>query len=390
MLTLQLQKQLLRARILIVDDEPANVRLLERVLESAGYTDVVSTGDARQVQTLIEAQRPALLLLDLMMPHLDGFAVLEQIKAMLAPGELLPTIVLTADASLEARHRALDAGAFDFVLKPLDQLEVLLRVRNLLALSGMVRGEQQAKRELEARVEERTRQLADSNELLERANAELASANAHLSWAKREIEQAQDEIVGRLVEAVEVRDETPSPHLHRVGELAQQLARAMHLEARQIELIRHAAPLHDVGKIGVSEAVLLKPAPLTAGEWQEVKAHVEIGASMLGESDSPLMQMAESIAFTHHERWDGQGYPRGLKGEETPIEGRILAVVDVFDALTTKRPYKRAWTTQEALAEIREQAGRQFDPTVVKAFAALMQAHEPGLGSKGQELASTT
>ena len=377
MLTLQLQKQLYSARILIVDDEPANVRLLERVLESAGYTDVVSTGDSRQVQDLIGEQRPALILLDLAMPHFDGFAVLEQIKAMLEPGELLPTLVLTADASLEARHRALAAGAFDFVLKPLDQLEVLLRVRNLLAVGQLYRDERRNASELEARVEERTRQLAESNALLERANADLAAANAHLSWAKKEIEQAQDEIVGRLVEAVEVRDETPSPHLHRVGELAQQLARAMHLESRQIELIRHAAPLHDVGKIGISEAVLLKPAPLTAGEWREVKAHVEIGASMLSESDSPLMQMAERIAFTHHERWDGHGYPHGLKGEETPIEGRILAVVDVFDALTTQRPYKRAWTTAEALTEIEEQAGRQFDPTVVGAFAALMQDSEP-------------
>ena len=376
MLTLQLQQQLYSARILIVDDEPANVRLLERVLESAGYTDIVSTTDARQVKTLIEEKRPALLLLDLMMPHLDGFAVLAGLQTVLRPDELLPTIVLTADASLEARHRALDAGAFDFVLKPLDALEVLLRVRNLLAISQLYQRERQNAGEMELQVAERTRQLADSNALLERANAELASANAHLSWAKNEIERAQDEIVGRLAEAVEVRDDTPSPHLHRVGALAQLLARKMKLHARQIELIRHAAPLHDIGKIGISEAVLLKPAPLTAGEWQEAKTHVEIGASMLGESDSPLMQMAQSIALTHHERWDGQGYPRGLKGVETPVEGRIIAVVDVFDALTTERPYKRAWTTEEALTEIREQAGRQFDPEVVAAFAELMQSED--------------
>ena len=373
MFTLQLQQQLYDSRILIVDDEPANVRLLERVLESAGYTNLVSTTDSRQIAALIEERRPDLLLLDLMMPHLDGFAVLEQIKAQLEPGELLPTIVLTADATLQARHRALGAGAFDFVLKPLDQLEVTLRVRNLLALSQLYRRERLALCEMEAHVADRTAQLAQSNELLERANTELAAANAHLSWAHREIEQAQDEIVGRLVEAVEVRTDTPAPHEHRVGKLAALLATAMNLEARQIELIRHAAPLHDIGKIGISEAVLLKPAPLTSTEWQEVKTHVEIGASMLSESDSPLMQMAESIAFTHHERWDGQGYPRGLKGAETPIEGRILAVVDVFDALTTERPYKKAWTTEEALSEIQEQAGRQFDPAVVTAFTQLMQ-----------------
>ena len=373
MFTLQLQQQLYNARILIVDDEAANVRLLERVLESAGYTNVVSTADARHVKSLIEAERPALLLLDLMMPHLNGFAVLDQIQTLLGPDEILPTIVLTADASLDARHRALEAGAFDFMLKPLDQLEVLLRVRNLLALSQLYQGQRAANAEMEAQITQRTLQLAQSNELLERANAELASANAHLSWAHREIEQAQDEIVGRLVEAVEVRDDTPSRHGHRVGELAQQLACRMNLQPSQVELIRHAAPLHDIGKIGISEAVLLKPTTLSPDEWQEVKTHVEIGASMLSESDSPLMQMAQSIALTHHERWDGHGYPHGLKGEQTPIEGRILAVVDVFDALTTERPYKRAWTPAQALAEIRDQAGRQFDPAVVEEFSALMQ-----------------
>ena len=373
MLTPEIQHQIRHARILIVDDEPTNVRLLERILESDGYTNCVSTSDSREIEPIIQSEMPALLLLDLMMPHLDGFAVLDQLKASVGSSELLPTIVLTADASLDARHRALSAGALDFVLKPLDGLEVLLRVRNLLTTGELLRRERVANSALEARIAERTRELAHSNELLQRANADLASANAHLTWAHREIEQAQDEIVGRLVEAVEVRADTPSLHLHRVGQLAESLAREMRLETRQIELIRHAAPLHDIGKIGISDAVLLKPAPLTTAEWQKVKTHVEIGASMLSESDSSLMQMAESIAFTHHERWDGRGYPRGLRGQETPIEGRILAVVDVFDALTTERPYKKAWTSEQALAEIEEQAGHQFDPDVVQAFSMLMR-----------------
>ena len=377
MLNPAIEQQIRSARILIVDDEPANVRLLERILESAGYTNFVATCDARQVESLVREQMPALLLLDLAMPHLDGFAVMSEVKERLGPDDLLPIVVLTADASSQARHRALSAGALDFLVKPLDQLEVLLRVHNLLALTYLLQRERERGDVAQCQADERTRQLEQSNQLLEHANAELASANAHLQWAHREIEQAQNEIVSRLVQAVEVRGEThgetPTKNLNRVGQLAEALARAMGLDERQIELIRHAAPLHDIGKIGVSDAILLKPSALTPDEWDEMRSHVEIGAAMLSKSEASLMQMAQSIAYTHHERWDGQGYPRGLKGEETPIEGRILAVVDVFDALTTKRPYKQEWTAQQALAEIEAQAAHQFDPAVVRAFSELMR-----------------
>ena len=380
MLNPAIEQHIRSARILIVDDEPANVRLLERVLESAGYTNWVSTCDSRQVETLVREQMPALLLLDLAMPHLDGFRVMDAVKESLGPDDLLPIVVLTADASSDARHRALSAGALDFLVKPLDQLEVLLRVHNLLALTYLLQRERERGDVAQCEADQRTRQLEQSNRLLEHANAELASANAHLQWAHREIEQAQDEIVNRLVEAVEVRGESPgetSVKFGGVGKLAEALARAMGLEPRQIELIRHAAPLHDIGKIGVSDAILLKPSALTPDEWDEMRSHVEIGAAMLSKSEASLMQMAQSIAYTHHERWDGQGYPRGLKGEETPIEGRILAVVDVFDALTTERPYKAAWTAQQALTEIEAQSAHQFDPTVVRAFSQLMQKMHP-------------
>ncbi len=373
MLNPSIEQHILNARILIVDDEPANVRLLERVLQSAGYSNFVSTSDPRQVASLIEGQMPALLLLDLTMPHLDGFAVMAAVKAHLGNDEVLPILVLTADANSETRHRALKEGALDYLVKPLDQLEVLLRVRNLLALEYLLGRERERSAALQTAHDERTQQLEQSNLMLEQANAELASANAHLQWAHREIELAQNEIVNRLVEAVEVRGQTPSKNLDRVGQLAEELAREMGLDARQIQLIRHAAPLHDIGKIGVSEAVLLKPSALTPEEWDEARSHVEIGAAMLSKSEVSLMQMAQTIAYTHHERWDGQGYPNGLKGDETPIEGRILAVVDVFDALTTQRPYKDAWPVEQALAEIEGQSESQFDPAVVRAFSALMQ-----------------
>ena len=376
-----IEPYILGARVLIVDDEPANVRLLERVLQSAGYNNLVSTCDARQVEVLIEKQMPALLLLDLTMPYSDGFEIMAQVKARLGQDDVLPILVLTADANAETRHRALKEGALDYLVKPLDALEVLLRVRNLLTLEYLLGRERERCAALQIAHDERLVQLEQSNRLLEHANAELASANAHLQWAHREIEQAQDEIVNRLVEAVEVRGEASSHEpgqLNRVGQLAEDLAREMGLDARQIQLIRHAAPLHDIGKIGISDAVLLKPTELTPAEWDEVRSHVEIGAAMMSKSEVALMKMAQTIAYTHHERWDGQGYPSGLKGEETPIEGRILAVVDVFDALTTTRPYKDAWTVEQALLEIESQSERQFDPAVVRAFSQLMQRGSVG------------
>ncbi len=361
MLISAIEQRIRDARILLVDDESANLRLLEGILASAGYTSVVSTTDPRQVEILIAEELPALLLLDSAMPGWDGFAMMQQTRN---------------DLGADERHRALDAGASDYLIKPFDELEVLLRAHNLLTMGTLLGRERERDTRSQSNHDERTQQLEQSNQLLEYANAELASANAHLQWAHKEIEQAQHEIVNRLVEAVEVRGEAPGKNVNRVGQLAEDLARQMGLDARQIELIRHAAPLHDIGKIGISDAVLLKPTALTPDEFAEARSHVEIGAAMLSRSEVSLLQMAESIAYTHHERWDGQGYPRGLKGEETPIEGRILAVVDVFDALTTARPYKEAWTAQMALAEIEDQSERQFDPSVVRAFSTLMQRME--------------
>ena len=372
MLNPSLDQHILNACILIIDDEPANVRLLERILEGAGFSNLVSTCDSSQVETLIDQQQPALLLLDLMMPNLDGFEVMAKVKAQLGDDEVLPILVLTADADPASRHRALGEGALDYLVKPLDPLEVLLRVRNLLALNYLMNRERERNLVLQVAHDERTVQLEQSNQLLEKANAELASANSHLQWAHREIELAQNEIVNRLVEAVEVRSERPAQNSNRVGELAEELARQMGLDSRQVQLIRHAAPLHDIGKIGISDEILLKPTSLTLREQAKARSHVEIGAAMLSKSEIALMQMAERIAYTHHERWDGQGYPNGLKGEETPIEGRILAVVDVFDALTSERPYKEAWPVEKALAEIEQQSAHQFDPAVVRAFSQLM------------------
>ena len=328
-----IQHALDEARILIVDDEFVNVRLLERILENAGYTNLCSTTDPRRVPEMCQAQPSDLILLDLMMPHLSGFEVLEQLKPLIAAHTYLPVLILTADISAQAREKGLAGGAKDFLTKPFDSTELLLRVGNLLQTRFL-------NQHLEERVRERTRAL----------------------------EESQVEMLERLAQAAEFRDDDTGQHTRRVGELAARVARALGLDEARAELIRRAAPLHDVGKIGIADAILLKPARLTPEEFAVIQGHAAMGARLLREGRSELVQMAEVIAHTHHEKWDGTGYPRGLRGEEIPIEGRILAIVDVFDALTHERPYKKAWPVEQALAEIRAQSGRQFDPRVAEAF----------------------
>lgn len=335
------------ARILVVDDEPANVRLLERVLSREGYAGVVGITDARRVPDLFRAFLPDLILLDLRMPHVDGFTILDQIATLNREGGFLPIVVLTADDSKEAKERALSAGATDFISKPFQTFEILLRIRNLLQTRQLYIELQHRNRRLETRVVERT----------------------------RELEHAQREMLERLAQAVETRDGETGEHTRRVGENSAHLARALGLPDDQVELLRRAAPLHDVGKIGIPDAVLAKRGALTAAEREVVKTHTVLGAKILAQGDSELMRAAERIALGHHERWDGTGYPNGLAGEEIPLEARIVAVVDVFDALVHDRPYRDAWTETRALAEIEAGAGGHFDPAVAAAF---LQAHAAG------------
>ena len=322
--------------IFIVDDEKANVRLLEMVLQQAGYHNVYSTLDAREACALVDQIRPDLLLLDLAMPHMNGFEVMEQLHAGAEDG--VPIVVLTADKMPQTRHRALQQGARDFLTKPLDQTEVLLRIDNLL----------------KARFH---------NSLLEQKVSERTN----------ELEKAQIETLQRLALAAEYRDDDTGMHTKRVAQTAALLAQQMGLHSTQVELIRRAAPLHDVGKIGVADSILLKPGKLTGEEFDAMKRHTIIGAQMLGGSSSPYLQLAEEIALFHHERWDGFGYA-SVAAEKIPLSGRIVAVADVFDALTHERPYKAAWPLDEAVEEILAQSAKQFDPRVVSAFARLNHA----------------
>jgi putative two-component system response regulator len=339
----------LNGRILIVDDQENNVRILERMLRKSGYQELVSTTDPRTAISLFLDHRSDLLLLDLHMPYVDGFGVLEQIGPHIPEGTYLPILVLTADISTEAKQRALTMGAKDFLAKPFDATEVLLRIKNLLEARFLYLALQQQNELLETKVRQRT----------------------------HELEEAQVEILERLALAAEFRDDATQEHTQRVGEISARLARKLGLPEPTVQLIRRAAPLHDLGKIAVPDSVLLKLGRLTTDEFEVIKGHTQVGARILSGSQHPLLQLAEQIALTHHEHWDGSGYSPTFRGEDIPLVSRIVAVADVFDALTHARPYKKAWPVDEAAAEIEQQSGRQFDPEIVAAFLALLR--EDGL-----------
>lgn len=331
------------ARILIVDDEVANVDVLTRMLKAAGYADVRGITDPTQVVPMLHEFRPDLILLDLQMPVMDGFAVLEQLAPLVPRDAYLPVLILTGDMRSEARQRALSSGAKDFLSKPFEMTEVLLRIRNLLETRFLYLLLYQQNENLEGRVAERT----------------------------RELEEARVEILQRLSDAAEYRDDDTGQHTKRVASLAVAIGRSLGLDHSALELIRWAAPLHDVGKIGIPDQILLKPGRLTEAEMEIMKSHATIGARILMGGHSPVVQMAETIALNHHERWDGSGYPRGLRGTDIPQEARLVAVADVCDALTHTRPYRQAWSVEKTVQHIAQAAGTHFDPSMVDIFLKL-------------------
>ncbi|HUF59828.1 MAG TPA: HD domain-containing phosphohydrolase [Actinomycetota bacterium] len=332
------------ARVLVVDDEEPNVLLLEGMLAEAGYANVVSTTDPTEVAAIIGRSMPDLILLDLHMPHLDGFEVLRMLQALGDPSSRSPVIVLTADITREAKQRALASGASDFLSKPFDFQEVLLRIRNILHMRFLDQALRRERDTLEDRVTERTKDL----------------------------EEAQTETFERLALAAEFRDDDTGQHTVRVGTMAALIAERLGLPHEEVETLRRAAALHDVGKIGIPDSILLAPRKLTPDEFEVIKKHTEIGAKILSGSKSPVLAMGETIAWSHHERWDGNGYA-GSAGEDIPLVGRITTVADVFDALTHERPYKRAWSVDEALEEMMHQRGQQFDPTVLDVFLQIAE-----------------
>lgn len=331
------------ARLFVVDDEPSNLKLLDKILHAQGYTNLTLIQDPREVLPSCERNMPDLLLLDLNMPYLDGFAVMDLLKQKF--GDAAPPIlVLTAQQGFEHRIRALENGARDYLNKPFDRSELQARVRNLLEAHLYSKYIRNRNIELDEMVRIRTSELSDT----------------------------RLQIVRRLGRAAEFRDNETGYHILRMSHSSVLLARALGWNENQCELLLHASPMHDVGKIGIPDRILLKPGKLDAEEWEVMKSHTTIGAHILDGDNSPLLTLAREIAMTHHEKWDGSGYPHGLKGEDIPITGRIVALADVFDALTSERPYKKAWSIEAALEFIQNNSGTHFDPVLVALFIKLL------------------
>jgi putative two-component system response regulator len=327
------------ARIFIIDDEAANLKLLDKMLASQGYQERVLIQDPREVLARYQGERPDLILLDINMPHLDGYQVMEQIKALDDP-MMPPIVVLTAQHGRDNMLKALSAGARDFIGKPFDRAELLMRVRNLLDAQLGHRMLHQQKDVLEEMVRLRT----------------------------EELNRTRLQVVQRLGRAAEYRDNETGYHILRMSQMSALLARKLGWSAAEAELMLHASPMHDIGKIGIPDHILLKPGKFEPAEWEIMKTHATIGAELLDGDASTLLRLAREIALSHHEKWDSSGYPNGLAGETIPQSGRIVAVADVFDALTSSRPYKQAWTVEAAEAYVRDNAGSHFDPAVVACF----------------------
>ena len=328
------------ANILIVDDQEHNIKLLERILTRAGYTNLHSTLDPLQLPIMLREIDPDIVLLDLHMPGMDGIQALKLIREHAGADHYLPVLMLTADITPQARQEALEAGVNDFLTKPFDRTEVVLRMNNLLRTRDLHNQLHEHNVLLEQRVQERTAQL----------------------------QRAQNEMIELLGRAAEYRDDETGLHTRRVGELSGRVAEQLNLPPHTVKLIRMAAPLHDIGKIGIPDELLLKPGRFEPEQFEQMKKHTSIGADILKNSVFDMLQLAEVIARSHHEKWNGTGYPDQLQGEQIPIEARIVAIADFYDALTHDRPYKKAWTDEEAIAEIKRQSGEHFDPRVVEAF----------------------
>ncbi|MDY7560433.1 MULTISPECIES: HD domain-containing phosphohydrolase [unclassified Pseudomonas] len=329
----------MQARIFAVDDEPSNLKLLEKMLVRQGYPAPVLIQDSRQVIAHYLEARPDLILLDINMPYLDGYKVLEQLQALDDP-LLPPVIILTAQNGKDELLKALAAGARDFVSKPFSRVEFLMRVRNLL----------------DAQIAHRL--LHDNHTLLEQL----------VQTRTQELNNARIQAVQCLGRAAEYRDNETGFHILRMSQYSALLAKYLGCSDKQCELLQYASQMHDIGKIGIPDRILLKPGNFNDDEWEIMKTHSRIGAKILEQGDAPLICMARSIALTHHEKWDGSGYPQGLSRAAIPLEGRIVAVADVFDALTSNRPYKVAWSIDDAVQHINDGAGVHFDPAVVAIF----------------------
>jgi putative two-component system response regulator len=336
-------EQIFNARILILDDQKLHAFFLKDILQQEGYKNVICLTDPLKAIPTSKDFKPDLIILDLLMPYLDGFQVMEQLHNFRLE-HYLPILAVSADKSTDIRLRALQSGATDFLDKPFENVEIIIKIRNMIELRIL------------------HNQIAIQNKLLE----------FKVNERTKELRYTQYDIIRRLAQAAEFRDGDTGIHIIRMSQYAKKLGEALGLNEEECDLLHHASPLHDVGKIGIPDSILLKPGKLTADEFEIMKTHTTIGAKILAGSDSPVMKLAEVIALTHHERWDGKGYPYGIKADEIPFTGQICSVCDVFDALTSARPYKKAWSTQEAVDEIKCMRNDNFNPKIVDAFLDIL------------------
>lgn len=326
-------------RILIVDDEASLTSLLQNLLNMEGFLAVQVVNDPREAAGAFITFSPDLVLLDLNMPHMSGLEVMAQIRE-LAGEKWVPIVVISGASDGETVTRALQSGAQDFVGKPFRRAEIVSRLRNLL----------------------KVKRLQDELEIRN------LSLQEKVDEGVRDLLEGQRDVIRRLSRCAEFRDDETGHHIHRVSRTAEVLGGAAGLPPAEVALLKEAAAMHDIGKVGIPDAILLKKSKLTPEEWEIMKTHTLIGGALLGGSRSALLRMSEEIAMTHHERWDGKGYPLGLAGKDIPLSGRIVSVCDVFDALTSRRPYKEAWPLVRAREEIGAGAGSHFDADLVGLF----------------------
>ncbi len=337
-----------KAKILVVDDEDRNLRLMTLLLTSFGY-DVLTASNGEEALEKVHDIPPDVILLDVMMPQIDGLEVARQLKRE-EETKIIPIVMVTALNEVEDRVKALEAGADDFLNKPVDKTELRARVQSLLKVKASNDHMRNYQKELETEVAKRTIQVRQ---------------------ALKKLKEVSLESICHLCRAAEYKDENTGDHIKRMSHYASAVARKMGLNKQTVEDLLYTAPMHDAGKIGIPDHILLKPGRLDDKEWEIMKQHTIIGAQILAGSGAKFIKLAQIIAISHHEKWDGTGYPEGLKGPRIPLVGRIAAIADVFDALTSSRPYRiKPFSLEEAFHYIKKERGRHFAPEVVDAFFA--------------------
>ena len=363
--TVQFDRDICRAKILIVDDEQLNIEVVQRYLRIDGFTNIFSTDHSGQALPLIGLHHPDVVLLDIQMPGISGLEILRTLRADPSLCHI-PVIILTGSSDAETKLSALRAGATDLLAKPVHGEELIARLGNVIRIKMYQDRLHQHSEELEEAVRKRT----------------------------AELEASRMDVIHCLARAAEFRDDDTGQHVIRVGKYARIIGQQLGFSKQMLDILEPAAQLHDVGKIGIADSILLKPGKLSEDEFEAmqkhcgygkkivgqispedarlIRGHTEIGARIMETGRSPFLEMARRIALTHHERWDGSGYPLGLAGEDIPLEGRITAVADVFDALSSKRPYKAAFPLNRCLSIMEEGRGTHFDPNILDAFFACL------------------